>query len=271
MDGKTITENSLALIVYKDRKYLKKIEPDKAFHGKGGILPFSSIIGGPYGIQYGEYEVFQPTVEDLIMYGVRRETQIIFPKDAAFICLKLNISPGSRMIEVGTGSGAMTLYFSRVVGPSGCVVSIEKEERHHKNAKRNIEKISEWPNMTLLNQDVSEFEDEPFDAAFIDVREPWLHIEKMHSLLDPGRVLGTILPTANQVSDMLRAMQTCFGDIEVIEILFRKYKPVVERLRPEDRMVGHTGYLIFGRKLQKVSQDERESQRGLTLHDSPSG
>jgi tRNA (adenine57-N1/adenine58-N1)-methyltransferase len=255
VDSKIIAENGLALIVYKDRKYLKKIEPDKGFHGKGGILPFSSIIGMPYGIQYGDYQVFQPTIEDLVMYGIRRETQIIFPKDAAFICLKLNVTAGSRMIEVGTGSGAMTLYFSRAVGPSGCVVSIEKEERHHKNAKKNIEKFSEWENMTLLNQDVSEYEDEPFDAAFIDVREPWLHIEKMHSLLDPGRVLGTILPTANQVSDMLRAMQTCFGDIEILEILFRKYKTVVERLRPEDRMVGHTGYLIFGRKLQRTPED----------------
>lgn len=254
MNSKIIEENSLALIVYKDRKYLKKVEPDKSFHGKGGILPFSSIIGTPYGFQYGDYEVFQPTVEDLIMYGVRRETQIVFPKDAAFICLKLNIRPGARMIEVGTGSGAMTLYFSRALGPSGCLVSIEKEERHYKNARRNIEKLSEWENMRLLNQDVSEFEDEPFDAAFIDVREPWLHIEKMHNLLDPGRVLGAILPTANQVSEMLRFMQTCFGDIEVIEILFRRYKPVVERLRPEDRMVGHTGYLIFGRKvLSRVS------------------
>jgi tRNA (adenine57-N1/adenine58-N1)-methyltransferase len=246
-----IEENRLALIVYKDRKYLKKIEPDKAFHGKGGILPFSSIIGTSYGIQYGDYQVFQPTIEDLIMYGIRRETQIIFPKDAAFICLKLNVRPGARMIEVGTGSGAMTLYFSRALGPSGRIVSIEKEERHYRNAKRNIDRLSEWDNMTLLNRDIAEHEheDEPFDAAFIDVREPWLHIERMHSLLDHGRVLGTILPTANQVSDMLRAMQTCFGDIEVIEILFRKYKPVVERLRPEDRMVGHTGYLIFGRKL----------------------
>lgn len=269
MDGKTITENSLALIVYKDRKYLKKIETGKGFHGKGGILPFSSIIGSPYGIQHGDYEVFQPTLEDLIMYGIRRETQIIFPKDAAFICLKLNISPGTRMVEVGTGSGAMTLYFSRAVGPSGCVVSVEKEERHHKNAKKNIERISEWPNMRLLNQDVSDFEDEPFDAAFIDVREPWLHIDKMHSLLDPGRVLGTILPTANQVSDMLRAMQTCFGDIEVIEIFFRKYKPVVERLRPEDRMVGHTGYLIFGRKLQKPTKDEEGFQRRPMTSDAP--
>lgn len=253
MDGKIIAENSLALIVYKDRKYLKKVEPDKGFHGKGGVLPFSSIIGAPFGMKYGDYEIYQPTLEDLIMYGVRRETQIIFPKDAAFICLKLNIRPGTRMMEAGTGSGAMTLYFSRVLGPSGHIVSIEKEERHHRNARRNVEKLSEWENMTLLNQDVSEYEGGPFDAAFIDVREPWFYLEKMYSLLNPGRVLGTILPTANQVSDMLRAMQTCFGDIEVIEILFRKYKPVVERLRPEDRMVGHTGYLIFGRKLTSAA------------------
>ncbi|OPY67662.1 MAG: tRNA (adenine(58)-N(1))-methyltransferase TrmI [Syntrophorhabdaceae bacterium PtaU1.Bin034] len=265
-------ENDFVVVVYRDKKYLKRLEKGKSFHGKGGILPFESVAGCPWGTRFGEYEVFQPTIENIIMYGVRRETQIIFPKDAFFICSKLNIGCGSRVLEVGTGSGALTLLLSRVVGPDGSVVSIEKEERHHKNARKNIEKYRESPNIELHNVDVLEFnpsEADPsggsrFDAAFIDVREPWLFTEKVWSLLKGGAVAGFIVPTANQVSDTLPALRQGFGDVEVMEILFRMYKTVAARVRPEDRMIGHTGYLLFCRKIEMV--------RGITsgTGDTPS-
>ncbi len=258
-------ENDLAVVVYRDKKYLKRLEADKSFHGKGGILPFSMVVGCPWGTRFGEYDVFRPTIEDVMMYGVRRETQIVFPKDAFFISSKLDIRPGARILEVGTGSGALTLLLSRTVGPDGSVVTIEKEERHHKNAKKNIEKYVEYRNVELHNVDVLDFEgssealEEPshagvFDAAFVDVREPWLYMEKIHGLLKGGSVIGFIVPTANQVSETLQALRQGFGDVEVIEILFRTYKTVAARLRPEDRMVGHTGYLLFARKLEMVRE-----------------
>ncbi len=256
-------ENDLVVVVYRDKKYLKKLEPDKSFHGKGGILAFSSVIGCPWGTRFGEYDVFRPTIEDVMMYGVRRETQIVFPKDAFFISSKLDIRPGDRVLEIGTGSGTLTLLLSRTVGPDGLVVTIEKEERHHKNARKNVEKYAEYANIRLKNIDIADFDGrdesqsalnqgEPFDAAFVDVREPWLYMEKIHTLVKSGGVLGFIVPTANQVSETLQALRQGFGDVEVIEILFRMYKTVAARLRPEDRMVGHTGYLLFARKLEMV-------------------
>ena len=242
-------ENDLILIVHRGNSYLKKLELKKNFHGKGGTLDFSSLIGLPYGIRRGEYEVFEPTVEDVIMHGLRRETQIVYPKDASYICFKLSLKHGDRVIEAGTGSGALTVLFSRAVGSAGRVVSLEKEERHYRNARKNIEKFTDSCNVDLRLADLTDHEAAEFDAAFIDVREPWLVTEKVWSFLKPSGGLGIIVPTTNQVTESLRVLHPLFGDIEVLEILLRKYKTVADRLRPDDRMVAHTGYLIFGRKV----------------------
>jgi tRNA (adenine57-N1/adenine58-N1)-methyltransferase len=245
-----IRENDLILIAYQGNRYLKKAEPKKNFHGKGGTLDFSSLVGLPYGIRLGHYEVFEPTVEDVITYGLRRETQIVYPKDACYICFKLSLKHGDRVIEVGTGSGALTVLFSRAVGSAGMVVSLEKEERHYKNARKNLERFADTCNVDLrLTDDISQHEGAGFDAAFIDVREPWSVMEKIWASLKASGSLGIIVPTTNQVSETLRALEPFFGDVEVLEILLRKYKTVADRLRPDDRMVAHTGYLIFGRKV----------------------
>lgn len=246
---KTIEWGGLALIMYKDMKYLKRITEGQAFHGKGGILNYNDLIGKTYGAKFGQYEVYEPSLEDIVMYGLKRETQIVYPKDAAFICFKLGLKNGSRIVEIGTGSGVLTFLFSKTIGPNGKVVSFEKEERHFKNAKKNIKLFAEWDNVELHHDETVDCMEDGFDAAFIDVREPWMHLEKAHRLLKESGLLGMIVPTANQISDILKCMPEFFGDIEVTELLQRKYKTVAERVRPYDRMVAHTGYLVFGRKL----------------------
>jgi tRNA (adenine57-N1/adenine58-N1)-methyltransferase len=252
---KTIAENDLILIIYKDKRYLKKVQIDKSFHGKGGIINFADLTGMFFGTRYGQYEIYEPTVEDIVMYGIKRETQIVFPKDSAFICFRLGLMHNSRILEIGTGSGALTFIFSCAVGPGGSVVSFEKEERHYKNAKKNIEHFAKWDNAKLYCGDVAEYEDGGFDAAFIDVREPWMHLDKASELLKGSGLLGMIVPTANQITDILKELNNRFGDIEVLEIMLRRYKTVAERVRPVDRMVAHTGYLVFARKIEDIKNN----------------
>lgn len=248
---RTISLNDLILIIYKDKRYLKRVETGKAFHGRGGILEFDELIGKPWGIKIRHYEVYEPTLEDLIMYGVRRETQIVYPKDSAYICFKLNLKNGSRVMEIGAGSGALTLLFSRATGPEGLVISFEKEERHYNNAKKNIKRFLQWENVQLYHGDGTEYNGDEVDAVFIDVREPWLCVETVRRHLKWSGLLGIIVPTTNQIAESLKSLSG-FGDIEVLEILARKYKTISERIRPEDRMVAHTGYLLFARKLDEA-------------------
>ena len=104
--------------------------------------------------------------------------------------------------------------------------------------------------MTVKNRDISEgFDENDADAVFLDVREPWIYIDNAHKALKPGRMLGILVPTVNQVIETLKAIEGKFIDVEVVEILLRKYKTVPGRLRPEDRMAAHTAFLIFGRKI----------------------
>lgn len=248
---KAIEDNQLILLIWRGRKYLKRIASDQSFHGKGGMLRYGDLIGKPYGIRIGEYDIFEPTIEDIVMYGLKRETQIVFPKESFYVAFRLSLKKGSKVLEVGTGSGATTYIFSHAVGPDGIVVSFEQEERHFRNAKRNIERYGEWDNVELHNEEFTGYGGESFDAAFIDVREPWTVLEKVRRHLMPSAPVGMIVPTANQISEVLKELETGYGDTEVLEILIRKYKTVSERVRPTDRMIAHTGYLVFTRKLEE--------------------
>lgn len=247
----TIKEGDYILIRFKDKRYLKRVEVDKNFSYKGGVLHFRDIVGKPYGINVGELQIFKPTLEEIILYGIRRKTQIIYPKDTFYIAKKLNLSEGKKLLEFGTGSGAATMVFSSSVGSSGKVYTFEREERIFKTAKGNLERFGFTQNVVMFNKtfDPSEVEGIDFDAAFVDVREPYPYVEEVHKVLKPSAPIGFLLPTANQVEELLKHLRPFFGDIEILEILVRYYKPNPERFRPEDTMVAHTAYLLFAKKL----------------------
>jgi tRNA (adenine57-N1/adenine58-N1)-methyltransferase len=247
----TIKEGDYILIRFKEKRYLKKVESDKNFSYKGGVLYYKDLIGKPFGISVGGLQIFKPTLEEIILYGIRRETQIIYPKDTFYIAKKLNLSEGKVLLEFGTGSGAATMVFSSSVGKSGKVYTFEREERIFKTAKRNLEKFGFTHNVVMFNKtfDPEEVRGIKFDAAFIDVREPYPYVSPVWELLKPSAPIGFLLPTANQAQELLKHLSPYFGDIEILEILTRYYKVNPERFRPEDTMIGHTAYLLFAKKL----------------------
>ena len=119
-------------------------------------------------------------------------------------------------------------------------------------ARRNLETLGLLDYVTLKERDIGEgFDEHDVDALFLDVREPWLYLSQARQALKQGGFFGSLMPTTQQVSHLLSVLETCdFGDVRVEEILVRSWKPVSERLRPADRMIAHTGFLLFARALE---------------------
>ncbi len=231
------------------------VENEKEFSTHLGSIKFDDLIGKNWGetvyTHKGEpFKLLKPTLYEIIMYGIKRFTQIIYPKDSAYITLKLGLTDGMKVLESGIGSGALSIVMANALKPSGKIYVYEKEEKFLKNALQNL-KLAKLDHVIVPHiQDLSEpIKEKDFDAAFIDVREPWIHLENIKNVLKTGASIGFLVPTTNQVSETLKELKKLdFIDIEVEEILIRSYKPVPDRLRPEDRMVAHTGYLIFAKK-----------------------
>ncbi|WP_163328158.1 tRNA (adenine-N1)-methyltransferase [Desulfurobacterium thermolithotrophum] len=244
----------------KDKKYFLNLSLAKGkFNTDKGEINIQDLIGKKYGSVIEthkgfKYVILPCTLYDFIMYKLNRLTQIIYPKDSAYIALRLNVKPGDLVVESGIGSGAMTAVFAHIVGDSGKVVSYERREEFIKNALSNLRKLGLDHRVKVKHRDIAEgFDETEADAVFLDVREPWLYIDKAYKALKTGNMLGILVPTVNQVIEVLKKIEKFpFIDVEISEILLRKYKTVPERLRPEDRMPAHTAYLIFARKLPGV-------------------
>jgi tRNA (adenine57-N1/adenine58-N1)-methyltransferase len=194
--------------------------------------------------------LLRPSLNDRILH-LRRISQIIYPKDAGYILLKMNIGPGARVIEAGTGSGALTMVLAHAVRPDGRVYSYDVRSDMQRLARKNLASAGLGDVVEFKLRDVAEgFDETDVDALFLDLPNPWDYLSQAHAALSSGGFFGSIMPTANQVSRLLVALERAsFGFIEVEEILLRPYKPVAERLRPTDQMVAHTGFLIFARSL----------------------
>lgn len=249
-------EGDTVMLVAEDQKRtLIKLQRGQQWHSNRGFIRHDELIGQPLGrmvvTRLGHaYLVLEPSTHDLIRY-LKRTTQIIFPKDAAHIVQRLNLYPGRRVVEAGTGSGGLTLALARAVMPHGRVVSYEERAAMSELAGKNLARFRLLDYVDLKVRDAADgFDERNVDALFLDMREPWRCLPAARAALKGGGFFGALLPTANQVSELLRALEAHnFADVEVEELLLRAYKPNADRLRPADRMVAHTGYLIFGRKV----------------------
>lgn len=251
--------NQQVLLIGPDEKrYLVRLTERQQFHTHYGFLRHDDIVGQPFGsaikTQLGEaYLLLQPSTYDLVMH-IKRSTQIVYPKEIGYLIVRMNIVPGIRLIEAGTGSGGLTLALARFVRPDGKIYTYEERADMIERAYKNLERAGALDVVEIKQRDIrAGFDERNVDALFLDVREPWLFLAQAHAALKGGGFFGALVPTTNQVSDILAEMERLGGwvDLEVIEVLTRKYKPNAERLRPEDRMIAHTGFMIFARAVVK--------------------
>lgn len=246
------------LVDRRGRRYLVRLESGGTWHSHGGALPHDLILGEPEGVVVHSaggmaFRCFRPRMADFVL-KMPRGAQVIYPKDVGAILVEADVFPGARVLEAGAGSGALTLALCRAVGPEGLVVSYELRPDFRERAARNIEafwgKLPAW--LELREGDVREVAatGERFDRAVLDLPEPWGVLPALSAALEPGGVLCAYLPTTVQVQQLVLAFTGHgFEHLETFEVLRRTWHVTERSVRPDHRMVGHTGFLTLGRRL----------------------
>ena len=253
----------LALLVgLRHKHFIFPLIPGGTFHTHRGILNHDELIGKPWGSQVFSHQgspffMLQPSLADLLV-DLKRSTQIMYPKDIGFILTTMSVGPGQTILEAGTGSGSMTVALAYSVGPQGHVVTYERRPEFQALARKNLERLGLDERVNFKMGDIQDgFTETDVDAVFLDVANPWDYIRQVRAVLKPGGFFCNLVPTFNQVEKLLYSLRReHFAFIEVCELLMRYYKPEPTRLRPTDRMIAHTGFLIFARRIEP-SQDER--------------
>ena len=255
MSAQTISEGDYTLLYLSQRKtYLVKVEAGKSFHTHKGFIKFDDLIGKEYGSTVPsslgiEFTVLKPLLRDYVMKSVRK-TQITYPKDIALIVMFSGIGSGSRVVEAGTGTGALTTALAHYVKPKGKVYSYEVREEFLKTAEKNLKRAGLIDFVELKNKDVTAGIDESeVDAVILDLATPWLVISHAYNALKACGAIVSFSPTIDQVVKTVEALtENGFVDIETVECLLRGMQIERGKTRPQTLMTGHTGYVTFARK-----------------------
>lgn len=255
MQNHTISKGDYVLLCLDSRRnYLVKIETDKTFHTHKGYVKLYDLIGKTFGsiIQSSSnitFTALKPNLEDYIMKSSRK-TQITYPKDAALIVMFSGISSGSRVVESGTGTGALTTALAHFVRPEGKIYTYELREEFKSNAEKNLKRANLLDFVELKSGDVTGgIEERDLDAVILDLATPWLVVPHAHKALKPSGTIISFSPTIDQVVKTTEVLKDYnFTFIETIECLIRSMQISRGKTRPHTMMTGHTGYITRARK-----------------------
>ena len=262
LSGVAAQEGDLAeLVGLKHKHFIITLKAGDELHTHRGILRHDEIIGKPWGSQIFSHNghpffLLQPALGDLLR-GIRRITQILYPKDIGFILVTMGIGEGMRVVEAGTGSGALSAAFAYALGREGRLTTYEMRPEMQALAIKNLTRLGLENRVTFKLRDIANgFDETGVDALFLDLPNPNDYIPQVKNALKLGGFFGCILPTTNQVTLLIRELRRSqFAFIEVCEIVMRYFKAEPDRFRPTDRMVAHTGYLIFARPVVLVEEN----------------
>jgi tRNA (adenine57-N1/adenine58-N1)-methyltransferase len=245
------------LVDDRGRRFLVRLEAGGTFHFHGGAVPHDLILGSEEGTEVHSTTgaglvCLRPRLADFVL-KMPRGAQVIYPKDIGAVIVYADIAPGSVVLEAGTGSGSLTIALCRATGPEGRVVSYESRADFHGRAGENLEaffgKLPPW--VDLRHGDVRDVsrEGEVFDRVVLDLPEPWTVLSDVARCLRAGGIICTFLPTTNQVRDAVLALRRSgFAEVETFEVLMRSWHVTERSVRPDHRMVAHTGFVTVGRR-----------------------
>jgi tRNA (adenine57-N1/adenine58-N1)-methyltransferase catalytic subunit len=220
-----------------------------------GVLDLTDQVGKAPGAQItwlGEaYSIVRPTIADLIGQ-LRRNAQIVTPKDAVQLLYMTGVGPGAQVVEAGSGSGGLTVVLAWAVGPQGRVISYDRRADFLDVARQNVSRAGLSDRVEFRERDVGieGVDARDVDAVLLDLAEPWTVLDSARTALRVGGSVGTYTPTYNQLERTVRALRSCgFEDVRSVELIERSLHVGEGGTRPEFDMLGHTGFLSAGRKV----------------------
>ncbi len=250
------------LVDQNGRHYALTLKAGEMFQHSGDTIPHDALIGQADGslvtLSHGKRMLaLVPTLGDYVL-KMPRGAQVIYPKDLAMITMWADIYPGARVFEAGTGSGALTMALLRTVGERGTVVTYEVREDFARTAMKNIERyLGQVSTLLVRRKDVyegfvPEDADVPFDRVVLDLPEPWRVVPHAADALRSGGLYLSFVPTIPQVMRTLEALERAavFGLIHTFETLLRTWNIQGRSVRPDHRMVAHSGFITVARKVE---------------------
>ncbi|QTX04760.1 tRNA (adenine-N1)-methyltransferase [Agromyces archimandritae] len=262
----------------KGRMHTIGLEPGAVFHSHRGPIRHDDIIGLPDGSVVEnaagvKYLALRPLLSDFVM-SMPRGAAIVYPKDAAQILAQADVFPGATVVEAGVGSGALSLWLLRAIGPEGRLMSFERREEFADVARGNVATFhGEVPeNWSITLGDLAEALPEQtgrasVDRVVLDMLAPWECIDEVATALKPGGVLLCYVATVTQLSRVAETIRDagCFTDPVSTETLVRGWHVEGLAVRPDHRMIAHTGFLITARRLApgtELPQLKRRPSKG---------
>jgi len=251
-DAPLAAGDSVLLFDPKGREYLRELRPGRRYSLQCGVVDADDLIGKPDGSavrsSLGQvFLAFRPTYARLIP-NLPRQAQVVYPKDAASIVVWGDVYPGARVVESGVGPGALTMALLRAVGPAGRLVSIERREDHVQMARDNVARFhGPAPNWELILGEAADvLPTLEADRVILDLPEPGPLLPAAAGALRPGGVLVCYVPTTIQLQAIGEALrgEPRFVLPQTFETLQRFWHVAANSVRPDHRMVAHTGFVV---------------------------
>jgi tRNA (adenine57-N1/adenine58-N1)-methyltransferase len=260
------------LVDQKGRHYALTLKAGETYQFSGQTIAHDVLIGRPDAtmvtLSRGKKMLaIRPTFGDYVL-KMQRGAQVLYPKDLALIPMWADIYPGARVFEAGTGSGALTMALLRAVGPRGLVVTYDVRDDFARIALLNIERYmgpvsnlvslrkNAYEGIELLDDGIS------FDRVVLDLPEPWQVVPHAANALRSGGIYVSFVPTVPQVMQTVEALErtTVFAMVETFETLLRTWSVQGRSVRPDHRMVAHSGFLTVARKVEPGLLDFANTQ-----------
>ncbi|PIE15923.1 MAG: tRNA (adenine-N1)-methyltransferase [Proteobacteria bacterium] len=255
--SRTLAEGDAVVFVdQRQRSAYGTLRAGKRKNVRGNLIDYDDVIGQPDGSvvtsKKGQrFHAFAATYREHVL-GMQRHAQIVYPKDAALIALWADVFPGATVVEGGLGSGALSMALLRAVGPTGRVITYEKQPEPANRALKNIQTLmGECPGHQVRIGDIYQgIEERDVDRVVLDVPEPWEVVPHAIEALRDGGLFAAYVPTVLQVQRIVLTLKRSrrFPLIDSLEALVRPWWVTGNSVRPEQKMVGHTGFVVAARK-----------------------